>query len=239
MEDAVLATRLGKRYQTATTELYVLQDVSFRVAQGSSAALLGQARSGKTTLIKMLAGLEGISSGSLSVFGNRLETLTERDLASYRREVVGLVSPEVPWLPQFSLEDNVALPLLIANVPRREAEKRVAEMCAWLGLTNIGLSNAMRLASLTPLEQQRWAVARALIHEPKLLLVDGLEQLDDEAESFTEELLEKTSELALTVIFTTRQALIAAYAEQIFTLGESRLRASEAVLGESYVATKA
>jgi putative ABC transport system ATP-binding protein len=239
MEDAVLATRLGKRYQTATTEVFVLQDVSFRVAEGSSTALLGKARSGKTTLIKMLAGLESISSGSLSVFGNTLETLTEHDLASYRREVVGLVSPEVPWLPQFSLEDNVALPLLIANTPRREAEKRVAEICGWLGLTNTGLTNTMHLASLTPLEQGRWAVARALIHEPKLLLVDGLEQLDDEAAPFIEELLEKTSELALTVIFTTRQARIAAYAEQIFTLRESRLRTPEVVLGESYVATKA
>jgi ABC-type lipoprotein export system ATPase subunit len=66
-----------------------------------------------------------------------------------------------------------------------------------------------------------------------------LEQLDDEAEPFIEELLEKTSEQALSVIFTTRQARIAAYAEQIFTLRESRLRTSEVVLGDSYVATKA
>jgi ABC-type lipoprotein export system ATPase subunit len=242
MEDAVLATRLGKRYQAAKIEVFVLQEVSFRVTQGSSAALLGQARSGKTTLIKMLAGLENISTGNLSVFGKGLESLTERDLATYRREVVGLVSPEVPWLPQFSLEDNVALPLLIANVPRREAKKRVAEMCAWLGLsntglTNTGLTNTMHLGSLTPLEQGRWALARALIHGPKLLLVDNLEHLDDEAEPFIAELLEKTSEQGLTVMFTTRQALIAAYAEQIFTLRESRLQTSEVVLGEPYVAT--
>lgn len=218
MEDAVLATRISKHYGSVRGELRVLQDVSFQVPQGSSAAILGSARSGKTTLIKVLAGLETLSGGSLSVFGNRLDALTESQRATYRREVVGLVSPEVPWLPQFSLKDNVALPLLIANVPRREVDRRVAETCAWLGLPDV-----LTLNALTPLEQQRWAVARALIHEPKLLLVDGLEQLDIEAEGFIEELLEKVSGLSLTVIFTTRQARVAAYGEQIFTLKESRL----------------
>jgi putative ABC transport system ATP-binding protein len=218
MEDAVLATRISKHYPTAQSELSVLQDVSFHIEKGSSAALLGSARSGKTTLIKILAGLETLSSGSLSVFGSRLDAFSEAQRATYRREVVGLVSPDVPWLPQFSLKDNVALPLLIANVPRREADRRVTEMCAWLGLPDV-----LTLNALTPLEQQRWALARALIHAPKLLLLDGLEQLDIEAESFIEDLLEKVSSLSLTVIFSTRQARVAAYGEQIFTLKESRL----------------
>jgi putative ABC transport system ATP-binding protein len=218
MNDAVLATRISKHYWAAQTEIRVLQDVSFGIQKGSSAALLGSARSGKTTLIKILAGLETLHSGLLSVFGNRLDALSETQRATYRREVVGLVSPEVPWLPQFSLKDNVALPLLIANMPRREADKRVTELCDWLGLPEV-----LTLNALTPLEQQRWALARALIHEPKLLLVDGLEQLDVEAESFIEEVLEKVSSLSLTVVFTTRQARVAAYGEQIFTLKESRL----------------
>ncbi len=228
MEDAVLATRIAKSYKTATAEVLVWQEVSFCVLQGSSAAILGGARTGKTTLLKVLAGLESLSSGSLMVFGHRLETLTEAARASYRREVVGLVSPEVPWLPQLSLQDNVALPLLIAKTPRREVEKRVAEICAWLELPQDASLN-----SLTPLEQQRGALARALIHEPKLLLVDGLETMGDEAERFTEELLEKTSSRSLTTIFTTRQARIAAYAEQIFTLQGSKLQTSAAVPSEA------
>jgi ABC-type lipoprotein export system ATPase subunit len=218
MNDAVLATRISKHYQAAQMELRVLQDVSFCVPKGSSTALLGSARSGKTTLVKILAGLETLSSGSLSIFGSRIDAFTETQRATYRREVIGLVSPEVPWLPQFSLKDNVALPLLIANVSRREADKRVAEMCAWLDLPDV-----LTLNALTPLEQQHWALARALIHTPQLLLVDGLEQLDVEAECFIEEVLEKVSSLSLSVIFTTRQARVAAYGEQIFTLKESRL----------------
>jgi ABC-type lipoprotein export system ATPase subunit len=222
MIDAVLATRISKTFKTASADVLVLQDVSFRVQQGSSVALLGQARSGKTTLLHLLAGLEQPSSGSLIVFQQRLETLTQAERASYRREGVGLVSPEVPWMPQFSLQDNVALPLLLANVNRREAEKRVTDMCSLLELRPAPNANM-----LTALERQQWSLARGLIHHPKLLLVDGLEDLDNEAAMFIEQLLGITSGLATTVIFTTRQALVAAYAEQIFTLKQGRLETSK------------
>jgi ABC-type lipoprotein export system ATPase subunit len=222
MIDAVLATRISKTFKTASAEVLMLQDVSFRVQQGSSVALLGQAHSGKTTLLHLLAGLEPLTSGSLIVFNQALEQLTEAERASYRLEVIGLVSPDVPWLPQFSLQDNVALPLLLANVNRREADKRVTEMCSLLGLRT-----AVNVTVLTALERQQWALARGLIHHPKLLLVDGLEDLASEAAMFIEQLLEITSGLATTVMFTTRQALVAAYAEQIFTLKQSRLETSK------------
>jgi putative ABC transport system ATP-binding protein len=224
MADAVLATGISKTFKTANADLLVLPEVSFRVEQGSRVALLGQARSGKTTLIKLLAGLEQPSSGSLEVFGRELEKLTESQRVTYRRELVGLVSPEVPWLPQLSLQENVALPLRLVNVPRREVEKRVAEMTVLLEL-----QVETNLQSLTPLEKQCWALARGLIQQPKLLLVDGLETLDNEAEVFTEYLLEKTSHLGVTLIFTTRQARVAAQAEQIFTLKGSRLQVSREI----------
>jgi putative ABC transport system ATP-binding protein len=224
MTDAVLATGISKIFKAANADLLVLQEVSFRVEQGSSVALLGQARTGKTTLIKLLAGLEPPSSGSLEVFGRVLERLTESEKATYRREMVGLVSPEVPWLPQFSLQDNVALPLLLANVSRREAEKRVSELSALLEL-----SEEASLTSLTPLAKQCWALARGLIHHPQLLLVDGLEALDNEADTFVEYLLEKTTSFEVTLIFTTRQARVAAQAEQIFTLKGSRLQVSREI----------
>lgn len=220
MTDAVLATGISKTFKTANAEVLVLQEVSFRVERGSSVALLGGARSGKTTLINLLAGLAQPSSGSLEVFGQNLERLTEVEKATYRREIVGLVSPEVPWLPQFSLQDNVALPLLLANVPRREVEGRVAEIRVSLELQEVSLN------LLTPLEKQRWALARGLIHRPKLLLVDGLETLDNEAEIFTEYMLEKISDLEVTAMFATRQPLVAAHARQIFTLKGSRLQVS-------------
>jgi putative ABC transport system ATP-binding protein len=218
MLDAVHATCISKHFKTPNGEVLLWQDVSLRIPEGSSAALLGQPRSGKTTLMHILAGLESLTSGHLVVFGQALEKLTEPEKASYRREVIGLVSPEVPWLPQFSLQDNVALPLLIANVPRREADKRVAELCSLLELPT-----ASSLNQLTPPQRQRWALARGLIHGPKLLLVDGLDALEGETDKVTEHLLELTSNLATTVIFTTRQARVAAYAEQIFTFRQGRL----------------
>jgi putative ABC transport system ATP-binding protein len=224
MTDAVLATRISKTFKTANADLLVLQEVSFRVEQGVNVALLGQARTGKTTLIKLLAGLEPLSSGSLEVFGREVERLTESERATYRRDLVGLVSPEVPWLPQLNLRENVALPLRLVNVPRREVEKRVAEISELLEL-----QEGASLTSLTPLEKQRWALARGLIHGPKLLLVDGLEILDSEAEVFLEYLLEKTTDLEVTVIFTTRQARVAAQAEQIFTLRGSKLQVSREI----------
>jgi ABC-type lipoprotein export system ATPase subunit len=228
MNDAVVATRLSKTFKTVQGHVSALQDVSFRLEQGSSVAVLGQARSGKTTLIKLLAGLEQPSTGSLEVFGYRLERCTEPERATYRREVIGLVSPEIPWLPQFSLQDNVALPLFIANMSRPEANNRVTKMCDWLEL-----QAEATLTALAPLEQQRWALARALIHKPKLLLVEGLETLDHDADTFTEYLLEKMLGLTTTVIFTTRQARIAAHAEQIFALKGSRLEMGKARVSQA------
>jgi ABC-type lipoprotein export system ATPase subunit len=221
MTDAVHATGIGKKLQTAQGESVILQDVSFRVADHSSAAFFGQSRSGKTTLIHLLAGLEPSTSGSLSVYGQSLGTLSEAERATYRREVIGLVSPEVPWLPQFSLQDNVALPLLIANVPRGVAQKRVADLCA-----RLELPKASTLSALTPLERQQWSLARGLIHQPKLLLVDGLETLEAEAEPFIEGLFERCSELVATIIFATRHVRVAAFAEQILTLKQGRIEPS-------------
>jgi putative ABC transport system ATP-binding protein len=221
MREAVHATRIQKSFKTTQAEVLVLQDVSFSVLQGSRTALLGQTRSGKTTLLRLLAGLEPVMSGTLTVYDYALETLDDAERAAFRREVIGFVSPEVPWLPQLSLQDNVALPLLLANASRRTAEKRAAEVCAYLELPT-----ASSLTALSPLERQQWALARGLIHEPKLLLVDGLETLEGEAELFVEQLFECCSDLMMTLMFSTRQARVAAFAEQILSLKHGRLESS-------------
>jgi ABC-type lipoprotein export system ATPase subunit len=222
MIDAVSAKRISKTFRSAAADHAVLHDVTFCIKQGSSAAILGQARSGKTTLLHLLAGLEQPTTGSLKVIGNSLETLNDNDRASYRREVIGLVSPEVPWLPQFSLHDNVALPLLIANVSRRDAEKRVLNMCGLLEL-----QPAQSISELSLLERYQWSLARGIIHSPKILLVDAVDDLDTDLNIFLDQLLDICSHQGLTVIIATRQSLVAAGTEQILVLKEGIIEPSK------------
>ena len=144
----------------------VLKAVSIEVAAGEYVAVLGDSGIGKSTLLNVIAGLEPIDSGSISFLGREIEKLNDDDLSLLRRERFGFVFQAFHVLPHLTVEENVALPLLLRGI---SSKTKPREMIAAVGLAGREASPPRELSGG---ELQRVAIARALVGGPKLVLAD-------------------------------------------------------------------
>ena len=147
----------------------VLDAVSFTVAAGERLALTGPSGSGKTTLLNCLGGVDRPDSGEITLNGLRIDQLDSDGLARLRREHVGTVFQFFHLLPTLTAEENIALPLHLLGVAAHERRRRVQGFLERIGLTHRATALP---AQLSGGEQQRIAIARALIHQPALILAD-------------------------------------------------------------------
>ncbi len=163
------ASSLSKSYHDGDTELQILQDIDMQLNPGEQVAIIGSSGSGKSTLLNMLSGLDTPSAGQVSVAGQDLFALTERQRAALRNQQLGFVYQFHHLLPEFSALENVAMPLLMSETPIKEVRQRASELLAQVGL-------AQRLThkpgKLSGGERQRVAIARALINNPACVLMD-------------------------------------------------------------------
>lgn len=156
---------LCKRYGATP----VFADVSFDVAAGEMVAVLGESGVGKSTLLNALAGLDSLDEGRIRLDETDVSELDEDALALWRRRRVGFVFQAFHVLPHLSVAQNVALPLLLLNVPRPDREVRVRQMLQSVGLEGY---DGREPRTLSGGQLQRVAIARALVHRPALLLAD-------------------------------------------------------------------
>lgn len=147
----------------------VLQDVSLSIAAGEYVAIMGESGAGKSTLLNLIAGLDTPDSGRIVLDGTDVATLDDAARTLLRRAKLGFVFQAFHLLPHLTVERNVALPLALNGVVGREAQLRVEEMLAAVGLSGRGRSAPSELSGG---EMQRVAVARALVHKPSLVLAD-------------------------------------------------------------------
>jgi len=162
--------RLGaatKRY--AATGTAALDQVSLEVAAGEAVAVMGPSGSGKSTLLNLLAGLDRPTGGTVTVAGQRVDTLSETSLARYRRRQVGMIFQFFNLLDDLTVAGNVLLPAQLAGTPRRRARSRCAELLDQLGIGRYRNTYPGRLSGG---ERQRVAIARSLINDPAVLLAD-------------------------------------------------------------------
>src|SRR5207248_1322018 len=185
---AIRLESVSRHYLMGEAVIRAVHDVSLSVPSGEFLALLGSSGSGKSTLLNLIAGLDrpssgsgkstllnliaGLdrpSSGSVIAHGQDLSKMSSLELARYRRQTVGMVFQSFNLLPRMTLEENVELPLRLAEVDRSERATRVRE-----ALQRVGLEKRIghRPSELSGGEQQRTAVARALVNRPKILLAD-------------------------------------------------------------------
>src|SRR4030088_1663141 len=163
------AESVSREYRLGETAIRAVDAVSLSVEKGEFLALLGSSGSGKSTLLSMMAGLDRPTSGAIRVRDRNLAELEADELARYRRETVGMVFQSFQLLPRMTLEENVELPLRLAEVPRVERPARVREALDRVGL---GARVKHRPIELSGGEQQRAAIARALVNRPMILLAD-------------------------------------------------------------------
>src|SRR6266581_4786294 len=168
-QPAIQLDHVARCYTLGGSTIRAVDDVSVSVAPGEFLALLGSSGSGKSTLLNLIAGLDRPSSGAVVAHGQYLSKMSSLELARYRRQTVGMVFQSFNLLPRMTLEENVELPLRLAEVDRSERAARVRE-----ALERVGLEKRIghRPSELSGGEQQRTAIARALVNRPKILLAD-------------------------------------------------------------------
>jgi putative ABC transport system ATP-binding protein len=225
--EAVRTESLVRHYTLGQSTIRAVDGVTLTVKKGEFAALLGASGSGKSTLMNLIAGLDRATSGSIVVEGQDLATLKSEQLALHRRHTVGMVFQSFNLVPTMTLTENVELPMRFAEVDRTERDTRVQE-----ALRQVGLSGRVehRPSQMSGGEQQRAALARALVNRPKLLLADEpTGNLDSKTGTEIMDQIRKLNRtLGMTVIMVTHErALAERYATRLIFLGDGKL------LGES------
>jgi lipoprotein-releasing system ATP-binding protein len=155
--------------QSGRGALRLFDDLHLEVRRGELVAIVGQSGSGKSTLLHMLGALDAPSAGTIYCGPTQVTKLSTREAARFRNEQVGYVWQFHYLLPEFTAQENVAMPLLARGVDRRKA---MQEAATWLAETGLADRAAHRPGELSGGEQQRVALARALVTRPQLLLAD-------------------------------------------------------------------
>ena len=146
-----------------------LADVNFSVDEGEYVAIMGESGSGKTTLLNILAALDKPTGGNVLLEGKSLAGLKEKEISAFRRKNLGFVFQDFNLLDNFSVRDNIYLPLVLAGEDYREMEQKIRPLARQLGLQEILEKYPYEISGG---QQQRTAVARALITSPRLVLAD-------------------------------------------------------------------
>jgi putative ABC transport system ATP-binding protein len=200
-----------------------VDDVTLEVHSGEFVALLGSSGSGKSTLLNLMAGLDRPTDGAIFANGKDLSKLSSLELARYRSRTVGMVFQSFNLLPRMTLEENVELPLRLAEVDRSERGARVQE-----ALERVRLEKRLthRPSELSGGEQQRAALARALVNRPTLLFADEPTGNLDSAtgESIMLLLKEIQQKLGMTIVMVTHERPLAErFADRIAALADGKL----------------
>jgi putative ABC transport system ATP-binding protein len=217
------AENVSREYRLGEAVVYAVNGLTLTVAAGEFLALLGSSGSGKSTFLSMLAGLDRPSSGSIHVGDRNLAELSPQNLARYRRETVGMVFQSFNLLPRMTLEENVELPLRLSEVDRRERSARVREA---LDRVRLGPRSKHRPSELSGGEQQRGALARALVNRPSILFADeptgNLDSVNGEQILLL--LREFQTTLGMTVVMVTHERPLAErFADRIAILSDGKL----------------
>lgn len=214
------AENVTKRYQTAAGVVEVLNNANLTLASGEAAAIMGPSGSGKSTFLYLLGALDAPTSGTITLQGENLGSLTESKAAAFRNQHIGFVFQDHALLPQCTVLENVLVPTLVA--PEGPYQTRAKSL-----LDRVGLSHRLDHfpSQLSGGEKQRVAIARALIREPQLLLCDEpTGNLDREsAGSVADLLLELHAAQKTILVIVTHSAELAARLPQRYQLVDRRL----------------
>lgn len=220
---AVSARSLTKHYGTGQSTVKALDGVDIDFAKGRFTAIMGPSGSGKSTLMHLLAGLDSASQGHAYLGDTEVTSLNDEQLTNLRRDRVGFVFQSFNLLPMFTAEQNILLPLTLAN------KKVTADDRQWLDMltSTLGLSDRLthRPSELSGGQQQRVAIARALIARPEVVFADEpTGNLDSrsgaEVLSF---LRQSVRELDRTIIMVTHDPAAAAYADRVILIADGKI----------------
>ncbi|BBW95701.1 ABC transporter ATP-binding protein [Geobacillus icigianus] len=216
------ATNIRKIYGTKKNQQEVLKGIDLRVEKGEFLAIMGPSGSGKTTLLNVLSSIDRVSEGAIFIEGNNIVAMKDRELAEFRKRHVGFIFQEYHLLDTLTVKENVLLPLSITKTPKREAEKKFAELASELGIIDIQNHYPSEISGG---QKQRAAAARAFIHEPSIIFADEpTGALDSKSAS---DLLHKLRKLnqqrKTTIIMVTHDPVAASFSSRVVFIKDGQL----------------
>ncbi len=220
--------KVTKTVRSGTEDITILSDVSVEIPDGQFVALTGASGSGKSTLLGLLAGLDAPSSGSITIDGDEITTMSEDGLADLRSGKIGFVFQSFHLIPSLTAFENVLIPMEIRGA--RDAKERAAQLLKDVDLTNRGHHYP---AELSGGEQQRVAIARAFANRPKILLADEpTGNLDSKNGQHIFELMtDLHKQKEITLVLVTHDQALASKAQRQIILRDGRVVADG--IGES------
>jgi putative ABC transport system ATP-binding protein len=219
---AVQVHGVTKIYGSGDAKVTALRGVDLEVRAGELMMLVGPSGCGKTTLISVIAGILDQNDGECLVFGKNLKAMRDRDRVRYRGRNVGFVFQSFNLIPTLTAADNVAVPLLILGMPRKEAIRKATEALDRVGIGDRGGSLPSQLSGG---QQQRVAIARSLVHRPRLIVCDEPTSALDHQTGHR--VLELMRDVALaegrSLIIVTHDARIFSFADRIAKMDDGRI----------------
>ncbi len=217
----IVADDLVKLYTLGGVETHALDHVSLTVEAGELVAIMGASGSGKSTLMNVLGCLDRPTSGRYELAGRDVSRLSRSELAEVRNKTIGFVFQSFNLLARTSALDNVELPLIYADFPKRERVRRARG-----ALERVGLGQRLHHfpSQLSGGQQQRVAIARAIVNEPKIVLADEpTGNLDSKTSDAIMALFQGLWRGGLTVVFVTHEPDVASYASRIVVLKDGHI----------------
>lgn len=217
---------VSKTYLQGSIEVFALSEVYLQVEEGEYLAVMGPSGSGKSTMMNLIGCLDRLTTGTM-LLGNRdISSCTEDQMAEIRLNEIGFIFQSFQLLSYMTAQENVALPLSYAGVPKKERMERAAEM-----LKKVGLEDRMHFLpnQLSGGQKQRVAIARAMINHPKILLADEpTGALDSASGTQIMKLFDELNAEGVTILMITHDAKVAKRAHRIVYLYDGKLSETEA-----------
>lgn len=202
-------------------QVEALKDISFSVEQGEFIAIMGESGSGKTTLLNILAALDYPTTGEVLLDGINIVKIKEDKISRFRRENLGFVFQDFNLLDNFSIRDNIYLPLVLSNVPKKTMDSRLESLATQLDIVNILDKYPYEVSGG---QKQRGAIARAMITSPKLILADEpTGALDSRSSDQVMQMFKNIHNMGQTILVVTHSVKTACFAQRVMFIRDGRL----------------
>ncbi len=202
-------------------QVQALSKINFTVEEGEYVAIMGESGSGKTTLLNILAALDKPTSGEVLLEGKNVTEIKEKEISAFRRDNLGFVFQDFNLLDNFTLKDNIFLPLVLQGVTHQEMEKKLEPVAVKLGIKELLPKYPYEVSGG---QKQRAAIARALITSPKLILADEpTGALDSKASDGIMELFEEINNDGQTILMVTHSTKMASNAKRVLFIKDGEV----------------